>query len=238
MVKVNDVLSYVNGLVGKGVDADGWYGTQCMDLTVDVMQRFFGWRPYGNAIALVDQPLPAGFQRIRTISSTQIKAGDVMIWGLGYYSQYGHTGIATEDGRADGTFVSVDQNWINPSLEVGSPAAAIHHNMDGVFGVIRPPYEADAKPTPAPAPKPDKPNLGQYKGDDDIMFIYYKKTKSNTTEQWFVIGGKRIYLPTMTYVKEAQDLIKRYNGNTNVTTYNYDNFGLKMMELAYPQVKV
>ncbi|WFR74875.1 endolysin [Enterococcus phage EF_KTM] len=70
------------------------------------------------------------------------------------------------------------------------------------------------------------------------MFIYYKRTKSNTTEQWFVIGGKRIYLPTMTYVKEAQDLIKRYGGNTNVTTYNYDNFGLKMMELAYPQVKV
>ena len=194
MVKVNDVVSYVNGLVGKGVDADGWYGTQCMDLTVDVMQRFFGWRPYGNAIALVDQPLPAGFQRIRTTSSTQIKAGDVLVWGLGYYAQYGHTAIATEDGRADGTFVSVDQNWNNPSLEVGSPAAPIHHNMDGVFGVIRPPYEAESKPAPAPAPKPDKPNLGQYKGDDDIMFIYYKKTKSNTTEQWFVIGGKRIYL--------------------------------------------
>ncbi|WFR74876.1 CHAP domain-containing protein (plasmid) [Prescottella defluvii] len=138
MVKVNDVVSYVNGLVGKGVDADGWYGTQCMDLTVDVMQRFFGWRPYGNAIALVDQPLPAGFQRIRTTSSTQIKAGDVLVWGLGYYAQYGHTAIATEDGRADGTFVSVDQNWNNPSLEVGSPAAPIHHNMDGVFGVIRP----------------------------------------------------------------------------------------------------
>ena len=238
MVKVNDVVSYVNGLVGKGVDADGWYGTQCMDLTVDVMQRFFGWRPYGNAIALVDQPLPDGFQRIRTTSSTQIKAGDVLVWGLGYYAQYGHTAIATEDGRADGTFVSVDQNWNNPSLEVGSPAAAIHHNMDGVFGVIRPPYEAESKPAPAPAPKPDKPNLGQFKGDDDIMFIYYKRTKQGSTEQWFVIGGKRIYLPTMTYVKEAQDLIKRYNGNTNVTTYNYDNFGLKMMELAYPQVKV
>nr|6IST_A Chain A, Lysin [Enterococcus phage IMEEF1]6IST_B Chain B, Lysin [Enterococcus phage IMEEF1]6IST_D Chain D, Lysin [Enterococcus phage IMEEF1]6L00_A Chain A, Lysin [Enterococcus phage IMEEF1] len=70
------------------------------------------------------------------------------------------------------------------------------------------------------------------------MFIYYKRTKQGSTEQWFVIGGKRIYLPTMTYVNEANDLIKRYGGNTNVTTYNHDNFGLKMMEAALPQVKV
>lgn len=238
MVKVNDVVSYVNGLVGKGVDADGWYGTQCMDLTVDVMQRFFGWRPYGNAIALVDQPLPAGFQRIRTTSSTQIKAGDVMIWGLGYYAQYGHTAIATEDGRADGTFVSVDQNWNNPSLEVGSPAAPIHHNMDGVFGVIRPPYEAAQKPAPTPKPKPDKPNLPKPKGDDTMLAIYYKHLKNKNVEQWLLINGKRVYLPTQTWVNEANALIKAYGGTKEVVQYNYDNFGLKLLELSHPQFSV
>lgn len=239
MVRANDVASYVNGLVGKGVDEDGYYGFQCMDLTVHVMKKFFGWHPYGNAIALVDQPLPNGFQRIRVTDATQIKAGDVMVWGLGAYAQYGHTGIATENGKADGTFVSVDQNWVNPSLTVGSYAQPVHHNLDGVWGVIRPPYEADNKPAPQkPNPQPPKPDFPKPKGDDDLMFIYYKKTKEGSTEQWFVIGGKRIYLPTMTYVNEANDLIKRYGGNTNVTTYNYDNFGLRMMELSYPQVKV
>ncbi|QTZ83055.1 N-acetylmuramoyl-L-alanine amidase [Enterococcus phage MDA1] len=87
-------------------------------------------------------------------------------------------------------------------------------------------------------PEPPKPPLPTPKKEDDKMFIYMKKQKNGNTEQWFVCGDKRMYLPNMTYVKEANDLIARYGGSKNQTVYNHDNFGLKMIEKAYTEVKV
>lgn len=142
MTKKDEVINYVNSLIGKQVDMDGSYGSQCMDLTVHVMNKFFHWWPIGDAIALTTQAIPTGFQRLRVYQAKDIQAGDVMIWGLGAYAQYGHTAIATENGKSDGTFVSVDQNWVNASLEVGSLAQPIKHTMDGVWGVIRPNYSS------------------------------------------------------------------------------------------------
>lgn len=140
MVKVLDVVNYTNSLIGRSIDEDGMYGAQCMDLTIHVMNRYFGWHPTGNAINLTSQVIPSGFTRIRISNASEIKAGDVLIWGLGTFAEYGHTAIAVENGSSNGIFVSIDQNWLNPSLTVGSPAARITHNMNGVWGVIRPNY--------------------------------------------------------------------------------------------------
>ncbi|MGL4696167.1 CHAP domain-containing protein [Enterococcus larvae] len=144
MVKKNELVNYVISRIGDRIDEDGMYGAQCMDLTVHVMKKYYGWHPYGNAIALTTQAIPNGFKRLRVYNATEIKKGDVLVWAVGAdYSTYGHTAIAIEDGKSSGTFVSVDQNAINPSLDYGSPAAKITHNMIGVWGVIRPVYETE-----------------------------------------------------------------------------------------------
>ncbi|MGX7149044.1 lysozyme [Enterococcus ureasiticus] len=75
------------------------------------------------------------------------------------------------------------------------------------------------------------------KGEEDMMFVYTKVLKTGGAEVWFVNGGTRIYLPTNTHVREANDLVRRYGGSENQTTYNYDNFGLRMIELSTTVVK-
>lgn len=75
------------------------------------------------------------------------------------------------------------------------------------------------------------------KEDKDMMFVYTKALKGGGAEVWFVNGGTRIYLPTNTHVREANDLVRRYGGSENLTTYNYDNFGLRMIELSTTVVK-
>lgn len=82
---------------------------------------------------------------------------------------------------------------------------------------------------------PQPPNSAN-KGDD-IMFIYVKHLKTGGDEIWFVNGDKRIYLPTNKHVNEATNLISRYGGSKNRTTYNYDNFGLRIIELTTAVVK-
>jgi hypothetical protein len=77
------------------------------------------------------------------------------------------------------------------------------------------------------------------KGDEeDMMYIYTKRLKTGKDEVWFVNGSSRMYLPTNTYVNEAQNLIKRYGGSSDRTKYNYDNFGLKMIELSTKVIKL
>lgn len=204
MVKVSEVIAYSNSLVGNRIDEDNYAGAQCMDLTVHVMKRFFGWHPIGNAIALSTQSIPAGFTRIRVTSATQIKAGDVMVWGLGSFANYGHTSIVVEDGISTGTFISIDQNWINPSLEVGSPAAKIIHDMHGVWGVIRPNYEKEEE-------KP-KFNLGVVG-----MFIYIYSGKMMA-----VWGNKRFHLNNMDKVGHFKGMVKNYTGN-ECKEYRFEN---------------
>lgn len=180
MVKAQEVAQYVNTLVGKGIDMDNFAGYQCMDLTVHVMNKYFKWWPTGNAIHLASQNLPAGFNRFRVYEAKEIQQGDVLIWGLGDYAYYGHTAIATEDGRANGTFVSVDQNWVNANLEHGSVAQPVSHNMIGVWGVIRPPYETSVQ-KPSEKPKPT-PSL--------IFKVGQVVTFTNIATNW--VGGTKI----------------------------------------------
>lgn len=90
---------------------------------------------------------------------------------------------------------------------------------------------------PSTPSQPDTPNI-TVKGDEEIMFIYEKKQKSgNGTDVYFVFGDKRMHLPNGTWVKEAQDLIKRYGGSTNRQVYGYDNFGVRMIEASTTLVK-
>lgn len=125
----------------------------------------------------------------------------------------------------------INRNTIKAHNEVTATACPGGINVDKLVRMAQ--DAANGK-----QPEPPKPPLPKPQKEDDKMFIYMKKQKNGNTEQWFVCGNKRMYLPTMTYVNEANALIKRYGGSTNQTVYNHDNFGLKMIEKAYTEVKV
>lgn len=138
-----EAINWIKSSVGKGFDTDGMYGFQCKDL-VNAFANYLGY-PFkaGNAIS-INQP-----QKGWTRQGTP-QAGDVFVmdfWSGGV--NYGHTGIV-ETVNKDGTFTSVDQNWLNFSLNKGSKAARVKHPMSGVK-FYRPTYKATpAKPKPQP----------------------------------------------------------------------------------------
>ncbi|WP_429950283.1 hypothetical protein IGJ55_000745 [Enterococcus sp. AZ170] len=208
MVRVLEVVSYTESLVGKSVDEDGAYGSQCMDLTVHIMKRYFGWHPYGNAIELTSQNLPNSFSRVRVTSADQIKTGDILIWGLGEFATYGHTAIAIEDGSSNGTFVSIDQNWLNPSLTVGSPAARIRHNMHGVWGVIRPNYEQE--------------NMNETKKGEVTMQCFYKV---DNKAQIYYFDGQKVRRVGAPDEKKVLNDIYRANNGRDIPEFNWNSSG-------------
>ncbi|MDW4355169.1 CHAP domain-containing protein [Staphylococcus ureilyticus] len=149
-ISKKQALSWITAFYKKGgQDFDGWYGKQCMDEAVAYFYWLTGgtFRPTGNAIALTWQWLPDTFTRIKNVASTRPQAGDIVVWGYGSYSTYGHVGIVT-NGDPDGnlmTFISLDQNWFNASLTHGSPPAYVKHNYSGVWGFIRPKFATASK---------------------------------------------------------------------------------------------
>ncbi|EHZ0460500.1 glycoside hydrolase family 25 [Enterococcus faecalis] len=99
---------------------------------------------------------------------------------------------------------------------------------------------------PKQVQKPEKPSnkpitdvIGKPADKEEYpMFIYIKHLKNGHGEWWFVMNGKRMWLPTGKHIEEARALIKRYGGSTNEMNYNYDNFGLAMIEKSTQEVKL
>lgn len=129
----NDAVAWAKAQVGQKLDFDGWYGAQCMDLILYYCAKF-DWRPTGNANTLQNQTPPAGWQKIKNSATFVPQPGDIFIFTL---APYGHTGIVTSANM--NSFTSIDQNWINAS-DNGSAAAAVTHNYNTFWGVLRPPF--------------------------------------------------------------------------------------------------
>jgi hypothetical protein len=53
-------IKWCQDRLGQRIDFDGYYGSQCMDLTVAFCSTNFGWKPSGNAINLITQAIPSG----------------------------------------------------------------------------------------------------------------------------------------------------------------------------------
>ncbi|WPH64309.1 lysin [Staphylococcus phage vB_StaM_PB50] len=145
-------LDWVNSRIGRRLDFDGWYGAQCMDLTIGYCNYISGgsFRPWGNAINLKDNTMPAGWKLIKNTPSFLPQPGDIAIWAYAPYDVYGHTGIITSANLNN--FYSVDQNWFNAGSN-GSPAAKVFHDYTGFWGVIRPAFGSTStkKATPKKA---------------------------------------------------------------------------------------
>lgn len=134
-MKKQDGVKWAVKNIGKRLDVDKKYGSQCADFVIAFTKEHWGVHPTGNAKDFINFKFPKGFQVIK--GKNQIpQPGDIFVFG----GEYGHTGIVTE---ANGKyFNSIDQNYYNESLTTGSPAAFVEdHEYTNFIGVIRPPYE-------------------------------------------------------------------------------------------------
>lgn len=151
MTTVKEVVNWAKGLAdsGKGVDFDGYYGTQCVDLPNWILGKFFGKSIWGNAIDLLNSAKQAGYTVIYDAPGVNPKAGDIFVMRVSSHI-YGHTGLVIAD--SDGYSIkTIEQNVDGnaDALTVGGPARYITRSFNGVVGWIRPPYSNTTQTTNA-----------------------------------------------------------------------------------------
>lgn len=111
-----EAVNWANAKIGKGLDYDGCYGNQCVDL-IKYYYAYFGYANYarGNANAYITNNLPPGWTRVYG----NYQPGDIAVWKVNHSCStcstggYGHVGIITS---ADSTgFNAVNQNFNSKS---------------------------------------------------------------------------------------------------------------------------
>lgn len=138
---------FLNKYNSKGIDFDGFYGFQCMDLAHKYAVEVCG-QDIPNAPAAKDvwtKPTP-GYTKIANTPDGVPQKGDIIIWGTGA-GPYGHIAVFYQGDVWK--FTSFDQNW-----PVNSVCHFQQHNYTGVLGWLR----RTGTPTP-PAISPSKQKL-------------------------------------------------------------------------------
>ncbi len=157
MATVQTVTADLNSKIGQPIDADGVYGSQCVDTLNYVAKTYFGKMLWGNAIDLPQSAQSVGwkwFDNVVGDVNSKPQEGDFFIMDTTaiYGHPYGHVGyVLWSDGNTMKTLeTNVDGN--PDSLIVGGPLRQLNRDFSGVIGWIRPPYTSgttDKKPTQA-----------------------------------------------------------------------------------------
>ena len=156
MVRTTDLVNEARRIanLGIGVDQDGAYGTQCVDLPNYLSSYFFGKTLWGNAIDLLNSAAALGYKVEYNVVgdlNSRPKAGAVFVMDTTYTAghSYGHTGVVVED--SDGYTMktieqNVDGNW--DSLYVGGPARYVTRDFEGIVGWFYYPVDDTAANNP------------------------------------------------------------------------------------------
>ncbi|TWS94672.1 MULTISPECIES: CHAP domain-containing protein [unclassified Streptococcus] len=141
------VINWAENLArsGQGVDYDGVYGWQCVDIVNWVLGKQFGKPIWGNAINLLDSAQQAGYTIIRNDGNAKPQAGDLFVMQTFAHS-YGHAGLVVAD-NGNGTYRTIEQNVDGgaTALTLGGPARQLNRRLSSqygnIIGWIRPPYD-------------------------------------------------------------------------------------------------
>ena len=129
----------------KGIDFDGYYGFQCMDLYRQYVKEALNVRQSPSvrgASDVWDTYLKTVYDRIDNTPEAVPEKGDIVIWNDRAGNGFGHIAIfASGDVNS---FTSFDQNW-----PVGSLCHFQPHNYKNILGWIRP-KTSTITPTPNP----------------------------------------------------------------------------------------
>lgn len=163
----SSVLNWAEGLAsrGQGVDYDGVYGWQCVDLVNWVLGRHFGKPIWGNAINLLDSAQQAGYRVIRNDGRNKPQAGDLFVMQT-FAHGYGHAGLIVSD-NGNGTYRTIEQNVDGgaTALTLGGPARQLTRTLSSqygnIIGWIRPPYTEQSVAPPVAPVSPTVPTVNQ-----------------------------------------------------------------------------
>lgn len=130
---------WVKENLGKGIDYDGTYGVQCVDLAKHYIKNVLGVTPQsiGNAIEYYNKRktseyLTKNFKWIDNTAEFIPKKGDLCVFTS--KSGNGHISVATGEGTTS-YFYSYDQNFPKAKHE---PMTKIKHSYTSFLGVLRP----------------------------------------------------------------------------------------------------
>lgn len=127
----DEALSWVRSMVGTGIDYDGVYGNQCVDL-IKAYYNYLGVSPAtGNGCDYATNTLPDGWQRIYQATP---QPGDILV----YTDGYGHVAIYEADR------VHYHQNFNDSNYPNYSVVQCVGYMYNGLsnpyWGVIRPDF--------------------------------------------------------------------------------------------------
>ncbi|HEL1782509.1 CHAP domain-containing protein [Streptococcus suis] len=154
MTTVNEVVNFAKDLAnrGQGVDYDGWYGNQCVDLPNWICGKFFGKALWGNAIDLIKSAKQHGFEVHYMPTSESPRPGAIFVknYWAGDGINYGHTGLII--GVSGNTVQTIEQNLVG-NLSVGGPAQYSSQQISNLVGWFYPPYSDSTAVATQAAPK-------------------------------------------------------------------------------------
>lgn len=107
-MKFNEFVNYIKSV--GGVDTDGYYGKQCMDLYNYYCNNVLGLQNVGASCAkeILNNPnIMNNVERIDNYLEFVPQKGDIVVFTGG---QYGHVAICLGEGDIN-TFKTLDQNW-------------------------------------------------------------------------------------------------------------------------------
>lgn len=138
--------AWVKANLGKGIDYDGVYGVQCVDLLKHYVENVLGITPQsiGNAIEYYNKRksssyLTNNFTWIDNTASFIPAKGDIAVFTS--KSGIGHVSVCTGEGTTS-YFYSYDQNYPNGKHE---PMTKIKHTYTSFLGVLRPKDQTNIK---------------------------------------------------------------------------------------------
>ena len=162
---------WVKQNVGRGIDYDGTYGVQCVDLAKHYIKNVLGITPQsiGNAIEYYNKRktseyLTKNFKWIDNTAEFIPKKGDLCVFTS--RSGHGHISVATGKGTTS-YFYSYDQNFPKAKHE---PMTLVKHSYNSFLGVLRPRNQANIgteKKKPVPSVK--AAYFKAYKGKSDSL---------------------------------------------------------------------
>lgn len=219
--------AYKNAVLGKCVDLDGLYGSQCVDLFADFHYNYTGrWLSTdgtGAAYGLWDaRDYNAGGDYDLISDPAQLQPGDWVIFGGG---QYGHVGMAL--GYYNNGYIALlGENQGGAGCNGGGAAAnIINMSLKTFRGAFRPKIYVKPAPAPEPEPTPEVPTAQQYNvqyGDtmSKIMLelegkVEYGTAMEDYAKSWYstvIVPGQSIFTGWTTdagYGLYAGDVIER-----------------------------
>lgn len=164
---------WINSHTNKGVDFDGMYGYQCMDLAVAYIYYVTDGQVqmWGNAKDAINNNFKGLCTVYRNTPSFKPQLGDVAVYTSGFYATYGHIQVVISGNL--NYYVCLEQNWNGNGASYQELATVRTHYYDGVTHFIRPHFTGQRQKQSKNSKKPSKPSKPSKKSKPQTEFKWY-----------------------------------------------------------------